>query len=410
MHNRQLFSASTVDMEEALRKKYFGRVQQQQYKIPLSSEILTSMLTEACRINDAKTIAVLVKQLLYSNGSADSANNNQLLGEAVMYYINSRDSIAAANVIRRCDPQIVRISEELCSILMSDLVSNFKWDHAFLMSMYMIMCDYKIPDKSIFFLTGGLMRKSDGAVKVLELIKLIAIKRRSDLTGYFSYNKVNRFAMSLGGSINSSMHSSGQQQQPLEAQAVKEAMTAVLHCLRGGSNIDTSTNIPRNLAPHNHWFSFSLSKFLVAIACAGDHRDIAADFITLSVNEVAALQKRYKTSAYIGHGHESLDVPTLLRAYAQADAVDKQKVSMKRHLDKAPPQDSVSASVMGSRQQQHHGVAGSTAGVAAVGQAAEDLSVLLLQLTVKHGDLIFNMGLHNKRLCMDVVSACTGEV
>ena len=35
MHNRQLFSASTVDMEEALRKKYFGRVQQQQYKIPL---------------------------------------------------------------------------------------------------------------------------------------------------------------------------------------------------------------------------------------------------------------------------------------------------------------------------------------------------------------------------------------
>lgn len=193
--SKQRFQQTKAYIEKNFIAKYFAKDEQFQgwtgleiQKNVLSPEVLATMIAEVVKdvkSVDHKTIDMLVKQAIRAGSSSRA-----VIEVVIDFYLSSGNVVAAANIVSRCNPNKIAISEEICKRLANALVENCNWHHAFLSSIYMITLDYKFSSNIIFFTVGGLMRDVEGVHKSLELIKLITLKQRSDLADMFSFAKV----------------------------------------------------------------------------------------------------------------------------------------------------------------------------------------------------------------------------
>eukprot|EP00601_Ochromonadales_sp_CCMP2298_P028813 CAMPEP_0173326968 /NCGR_PEP_ID=MMETSP1144-20121109/1352_1 /TAXON_ID=483371 /ORGANISM="non described non described, Strain CCMP2298" /LENGTH=996 /DNA_ID=CAMNT_0014271321 /DNA_START=561 /DNA_END=3549 /DNA_ORIENTATION=- len=296
----------------------------------LSPEVISSMVralvSEKGGSFDHGTVDMLVEQGV-RQGAACTASLDQL----VDFHLEHGRLAAAADVLRKCDPQRIKVSEVLCGELLQGLVERCNWTHAHLTIMYMIGCDHSFRQgqegmggmdvysgdvgaeqstsygsHAVFFTVGGLLSNSQGVVKVLELVELIALKRRGDLAGLFSFNKANRFSMSMAGS--GAANRAHPSRNPLPAASVERACEALIGSLKGG------------------WFSFSLAKMLVGLACAADHGPLAADFVRNAVAAVGVEDAKAGEGAGKGPGAAAGgDVLSLVRSFAQGDGVAQRR-------------------------------------------------------------------------------------
>ena len=192
-----------INLDENLTKellaKYFAREDGKTESIAtaLSPDVIGSMVAEVTRAGskiDYKTVDMLVEQAMHLGSSSTG-----VLETLIKYYIDSNNVVAAANLLNKCDPATFAIKEKLCINLMNGLVENCNWDHAFKTAIYMLYLDYDLPNNAIFFTVGGLNSTTAGVIKVLELVKVITLKKRTDLAQAFSFNKVSTATAKASG-------------------------------------------------------------------------------------------------------------------------------------------------------------------------------------------------------------------
>lgn len=160
------------ELTESIMARYFASDGSRPVVVAqkLSPQIIATMvdeLTTSSEKIDYATLEMLVDQAVLS-GTESSA-----IVEKIMNFYISRDNVvAAANVLRKCHSDTIRISQSMCTRLVSRLVENLNWNHAFIAAMYMVSRDYVFPPDVMFHLFGGLTRESAGVRKALELMKV----------------------------------------------------------------------------------------------------------------------------------------------------------------------------------------------------------------------------------------------
>ena len=162
------------------------------------------------------------------------------------------------------------VKEEYCQTLLAWLVDQGKWFQSAIVAEYMVERDYEfIGENEVFFVSAGLMKNSLGVARAVKLLTTVVNHRRSDLSEMFSYSKMNRYSLSMGGS-----HS---YKQDLDAACLRQLSDALLQQIE-----------------ENNWFSFGASKTLVALACGSQHHDIAIRFVRKAVD----LAEHFNSSLY----------------------------------------------------------------------------------------------------------------
>lgn len=179
------------DLTKSLLARYFAREDGRTDSVAttLSPDVLASMVTEVTRDTakvDYKTIDMLVEQAIHA-GSAYTG----ILETLIRFHMKSDNVVAASNVLCRCDPARFAINERLCMDLISKLMENCNWHHALKTAIYMLYLDYDFPSNALLFIVGGLNNTTAGVIQVLELLKVITLKKRTDLTQAFSYTRVS---------------------------------------------------------------------------------------------------------------------------------------------------------------------------------------------------------------------------
>lgn len=186
-HTKELSDEDT----KAILAKYIAREDGRTDSVAttLSPDVIASMVEQVTQNGskiDYKTVDVLVEQAILSGRSSTG-----ILETLIRFYMNSNNNVAAAaNVLCKCNPATFVISEALCKELINGLVENCNWNQAFKTAMYMLYLDYDFPVQAIFYIVGGLSSTTEGVIRILELIEVITMKKRTDLSVAFSYNKV----------------------------------------------------------------------------------------------------------------------------------------------------------------------------------------------------------------------------
>ena len=234
--------------------------------LSVSPEVITSMIHGALEKGDDETLRLVVME-------ADRVGrlNSTILESCIVQCLHAHDLYNASILLSHATKRNFVITPSVCQQLLRQLINYCEWDHAATVACYMIGRDYvMMGDRDVFFIVGGLMKDSVGVEKALHMMAMIIEKRRGDLAGLFSYTKVNRFSHSMGGSHSRRSHVS---------------ITALQRV------VDTSVT-----AMHTDgWFSFSLSKMIVAVACGARQEDLAMEYIRKTVD--AVVRGKVATSA-----------------------------------------------------------------------------------------------------------------
>ena len=156
----------------------------------LSPEVIATMMAEVTKSStsriDHKTVDILVDQAVRAGSSSSS-----IIDELIKFYLRSNNVRAAANVLRRCEPEKIIIPERTCQALLSGLVENCNWNHAFTTAIYMICNNYSFTSRSLLHIVGGLIGSTAGVAKTLELMKCVVLKRRGDLAEQLNPEQVS---------------------------------------------------------------------------------------------------------------------------------------------------------------------------------------------------------------------------
>ena len=158
----------------------------------LSPEVIATMMAEVTKSStsriDHKTVDILVDQAVRAGSSSSS-----IIDELIKFYLRSNNVRAAANVLRRCEPEKIIIPERTCQALLSGLVENCNWNHAFTTSIYMIYNNYSFTssDRAIYHIMNGLLKGRQTAPQALELVKVINLKQRDDLAELLGFGAVS---------------------------------------------------------------------------------------------------------------------------------------------------------------------------------------------------------------------------
>jgi hypothetical protein len=185
----------------------------------------------------------------------------------------------------------IKLNQILCQRLLGELVSNCFWNDSYSVASYMISQGHEFGDREIFFIIGGLMRNSDGVSKIFELITLINKYNRDDIAGLFSYTKANRYAKSM-----TSNHS---YRKEVAADVIERSMESSIKAIENG------------------WFSFSLSKMIVALSCGAGKYNLADVYIQ---NIVKIVNNRNEKLENNGGGGD-IDLLSVLRGFSQGAGV-----------------------------------------------------------------------------------------
>jgi hypothetical protein len=154
-------------------------------QMTVSPEVISSMISAALEKKDWETLRLLIAE-------ADRVGklNSSVLESSINQCISASALECAVGLLRTAKIKGFLIKEPVCQSLISNLVSFCKWGPACDVASYMVHQGYRFKDREVFFIVGGLMRNAVGVSQALELIALITDKRRSDLSGLFSYTKV----------------------------------------------------------------------------------------------------------------------------------------------------------------------------------------------------------------------------
>ena len=225
--------------------------------LSVSPEVITSMINGALEKGDDETLRLVVME-------ADRVGrlNSSILESCIVQCLHAHDLHNASILLSHATKRNFLITQPVCQRLLRQLINYCEWDHAATVACYMIGRDYAMMgDRDVFFIVGGLMKDSVGVEKALHMMTMIIEKRRGDLAGLFSYTKVNRFSHSMGGS-----HSRRSEVSVTALQRVVDTSLSAMHA--------------------DGWFSFSLSKMIVAVACGARQEDLAMEYIHKTVEAV----------------------------------------------------------------------------------------------------------------------------
>lgn len=304
-----------------VRKKFYASNGEE---FAVSPSVLSSMVSAAMASNDTETL-----QLLISESSRVGYLTSEMLEESIAECILASDSAGsesenlshlynAAHLLEAIIDAQQRhartyvLSEGLCQRLMTEFVANCRWRHSALAASYMIQQGYSFSDREMFATAGGLLGgDSRGVDTLLELMILIAKNKRDDVAMHFNWNKVHRYSQSMRQKMSTRVS--------VDEATLGKAMDAIEESLK------------------QDWFSFSLSKMMVAIACAAGHNDLASKFVKNVVDIVAARQQQHQQlqaqrklwqPQHYPLSSNRLDLLSVLRGFSQgAGIVSKTKYS-----------------------------------------------------------------------------------
>ena len=153
--------------------------------LSVSPEVISSMLHEALEKRDDQTLHMLIGEAYRVGKLTDT-----ILESCMTQCLHAKDYRNCTILLVQANSRNLTISQDICQQLLTKLVNNCQWNLAASTATYMINNNYMFLDREIFFIMGGLMRNKEGVEESLNLISLIADKRRLDLAVLFSYNKV----------------------------------------------------------------------------------------------------------------------------------------------------------------------------------------------------------------------------
>jgi len=317
----------------------------------VSSEVMKAIISEALQRRDTKTIHMVLAEAARVGTLTAGA-----LEGALEQCLSARDLRNACFVLEKyIVPRGVQVVKmHLVQTLVRELVLHCNWQDASVAAAYLIANDAQFAapgERDIFLIIGGLMMNTRGVVRALELLLLITEKRRIDLCKLFSYTKVNRFSLSMGGS-----HS---YRVALPKQPLENLMISSLCALRGGGSSINNTATTNNNNNNNNiaispfavsavvaaggrgdvqpkqgsWFSFSISKMLVALACGSGNHDLAEQYVResmkIATEQLTAENRRLAKQAKLVKEKpifENKFVPTPNALGDQVDLLDMLKV------------------------------------------------------------------------------------
>jgi hypothetical protein len=222
----------------------------------LSPDVIEAMVSGAIAYKDRKTIDLLLEQA-FVNGQKSSRSVEKLM----VYFLESKKINTASNILQKCDSSSVVISQHTCQNILAYAVNHCKWNISLQTIQYMINQDYDFDENHVFFTVGGLMSKPEDVEKVLDLLKLIIMKRRTDLASLFSYTKVAKFATTTSPHLVRNTNSDGRDVLPTDTLSFRQALTGAMKASMQALDTDG-------------WFSFSVVKMLVSIGIASRHSDV----------------------------------------------------------------------------------------------------------------------------------------
>jgi hypothetical protein len=156
----------------------------------LSADVIASMMqevTNSAHKIDFKTADMLVEQAILCG-----APSVQTVESLLSFYLRTNNTIAAATTLLTCVSHKLPISEATCQLVIHKLLDHYHWNHAFTLVVHMVEQDYTLSPEVVTHTTGGVMGTAMGTVQVLELVRLIVDKRRSDLEDMLDIAKVRR--------------------------------------------------------------------------------------------------------------------------------------------------------------------------------------------------------------------------
>lgn len=295
--------------------KYASSTSNEGDQISLSPEVLQSMIGATLDRHDRETLKLIIseaacagyltsviletsiKQCLDSSirNNRKSFSSSKLENEGKIndnddHYLSCLSSAVYLLNHSISNNTNIKLNQTICQRLLEELVSNGFWNDSYTMASYMILQGHEFKDREIFFIVGGLMKNSDGVTKVFELITLINKYSRDDIAGLFSYTKANRYALSM-----TSHHS---YRKDINSDVIERTMKSSVESFKNG------------------WFSFSLSKLIVALSCGAGKHDLADVYIR---NIVEIVNNKNEKSENNGDKH--IDLLSVLRGFSQGAGI-----------------------------------------------------------------------------------------
>ena len=263
--------------------------------LSVSSEVMETVISEALQRKDSKTLQLLISQ---SNKVGTLSIN--VLEESVAKCLKTGDMENATVIVQSCGLLTAvgkgSLSQSVCEDLLSVLVNHCRWKNAAIVMEYMIRCDIACTsgDREVFHIIGGLLKDTEGVIRALQLMTTITEKRRTDLAMLVNFKKANRFAMTMGGSRAAP--------RSLPRESLEHFAIASFNTLK-----------------EHGWYSFTLSKMLVALACGSGNHDLAVDYITKTVEHLSDSNKTNLRAK--GTARPTVDVLSALRGFSQGAGV-----------------------------------------------------------------------------------------
>jgi hypothetical protein len=189
--NSNLKNTASAKITKSILSKYYGQDDSRSNVIArsLSADVIASMMqevTNAPNTIDFKTADMLVEQaILCGNPSAESVES------LISFYVATNNAVAAASTLLHCVSHNLVVSEATCQTVIAKLADNCSWDHAFMLAVHMVEQGYALTPEVGLFTTGGVMSNAAGMVKMLELVRLIVTKERTDLADVLNIAKVS---------------------------------------------------------------------------------------------------------------------------------------------------------------------------------------------------------------------------
>jgi len=325
----------------------------------ISPEVLSVMLDETVRRGDGETLRLL----LVEARSIGKLHSKLLQGIFERCFIAnaapqvSRNQMGNASFVLQLahgTPGLAFVGKEVhYQALLGWLVDHGKWYQSAIVAEHMIANGYEFTgENEVFMIAAGLMKNTLGVTRTVRLLTTVVRHRRSDLSEMFSYSKMNRYSLSMGGN-----HSYKQNMDPTALRLLSDALLEQME--------------------DKQWFSFGISKTLVALACASQHHDLAIRFVRqalelaelINKDSSAKVQGRLSSLADAlnttltnslrgdgeaggsGHGHgngsaeskakhgskSSVDILSLLRAFSQGSGVASTDSNSYRREDLESP-------------------------------------------------------------------------
>jgi hypothetical protein len=135
----------------------------------LVPEVYGSMIKEAIAKKDSETVKLIIHE-----GNSLGHLSRKLIENLIADCLQRQDSEYATLLLHACSEKSSTISIQTCHKLMEHQINYCKWFEAVDTAQYMIKRGYSFQDREIFHLLGGLMSDSQGVIRVLELVALIA--------------------------------------------------------------------------------------------------------------------------------------------------------------------------------------------------------------------------------------------